>query len=138
MLTYQRQILCAEGHDDTREFLIIWLGRAGFEVTPCDTIAECAEMAASRRFHLYLIGDRFLDGSGFDLVEKIRSFDGHTPLVINSTLAYPTDIERGMKAGAQAYITRPSDPKHLVETINLLIDTDDRKGRSVTTVAVSA
>lgn len=115
------KILCAESHQDTRELLVIWLGLAGYEVTAGDTIAECLELAASRRFHLYLIGERFLDGSGFELAEAIRSFDRHTPLVFHSAQAYPKDIERGMKAGAQAYITKPSDPERLIETIRQLI-----------------
>ncbi|HWO02821.1 MAG TPA: response regulator [Blastocatellia bacterium] len=132
------RILCAENYEDTREYLVIWLGRAGYEVTTSDTVAECVELAASRHFHLYLIGERFPDGSGFDLVEKIRSFDGQTPLVFHSALAYPKDIERGLKAGAQAYITKPSDPEHLMETIRLLIDTDDRKERGFPTAAINS
>jgi CheY-like chemotaxis protein len=92
------QILCAESYQDTREYLVICLDRLGYEVTPSDTVAECVELAASGRFHLYLIGERFPDGSGFDLVEKIRSFDGQTPLVFHSALAYSKDIERGMNA----------------------------------------
>ena len=132
------QILCAENYRDTRDYLVICLEWAGYEVTPGDTVAECVELAASGRFHLYLIGERFPDGSGFDLVEKIRSFDGQTLLVFHSALAYPTDIERGMNAGAQAYITKPSDPEQLVETIRLLIDIDDRKKRAFPAVAISA
>lgn len=126
MQSHKRQILCAESHEDTREFLVIWLGLAGYAVTAGDTIAECLELAASRRFHLYLIGERFLDGSGFELAEEIRFFDRLTPLVFHSALAYPKDIERGMKAGAQAYITKPSDPEYLIETIRQLIDTNGR------------
>jgi DNA-binding response OmpR family regulator len=132
------QILCAENYRDTRDYLVIFLDQAGCEVTPSDTIAECLELAASRRFHLYLIGERFPDGSGFDLVEKIRFFDGETPLVFHSALAYPKDIERGMNAGAQAYITKPSDPAHLVKTIRLLIDITDRKQRGFPRAAISA
>ena len=129
MQTFQEQILCAEGHEDTRELVVVYLGLAGYQVTPVgNTIAECIEMAASRSFHLYLIGDLFLDGSGFDLAQQIRSFDRHTPLIFHSARAYPEDIERGLKAGAQAYITKPSDPAHLVETIRLLINTKEIKG----------
>jgi DNA-binding response OmpR family regulator len=124
--SYQRQVLCAEGHQDTREFLIIWLGLAGYEVKATDTVTECVELAANRRFDLYLIGERFQDGSGLDLAEKIRSLDRQTPLIFYSALAYPRDIERGMHAGAQAYITKPSDPEHLLEAISLLIKTDAR------------
>jgi DNA-binding response OmpR family regulator len=124
--SYQMQILCAEGHQDTREFLVIWLGLAGYEVAASDSLAECVKLASSLRFDLYIISDRLLDGSGFDLAEKIRSFDRQTPLIFHSALAYPQDIERGMKAGAQAYITKPSDPEHLLETISLLIKPDAR------------
>lgn len=127
---YLKQILCAEGHQDTRDFLVIWLGLAGYRMISGNTIVECVEMAASRRFHLFLIGDRFPDGSGLDLAEAIRSFDPQTPLVLYSSRAFQKDIERGMKAGAQAYITKPSDPELLLETIRLLINTDDREGRS--------
>ena len=126
--SYQREILCAEGYQETREFLVVWLGLSGYEVTCSDIIAECVEMAASRRFGLYLIGDRFVDGSGLELAQKIRAFDRHTPLVLHSAYAYQKDIDRGMEAGAQAYITKPSDPDHLATTIRLLINTNDREG----------
>jgi CheY-like chemotaxis protein len=124
--SHQWQILCAEGHQDTREFLVIWLRLAGYNVTTTDTVAECVELAASRRFDVYLISDRFLDGAGFDLAEKIRSFDRQTPLILHSAQAYSRDIERGMKAGAQAYITKPSDAEQLLETISLWIKLDAR------------
>lgn len=39
-MKFQRRVLCAEGHQDTRELLVIWLGLAGYEVTSCDTVAE--------------------------------------------------------------------------------------------------
>jgi len=126
----QRRILCAEGHPDTREFLVIWLGFAGYEVSTTDTVSKSVRMASRLNFDLYLIGERFPDGSGFDLAERIRFFDQHTPLVFHSTQAYQTDIERGLKAGAQAYITKPSDPKRLVETITQLINNDYRSERS--------
>jgi DNA-binding response OmpR family regulator len=117
----QAQILCAEGHEDTREFLAVWLGLAGYEVTATETAAECVKLACGRRFDLYLIGDGLLDGRAIELVETIRSLDGRTPLILNSAKAYPKDIERGMKAGAQVYLTRPSDPDYLLLTISLLI-----------------
>ena len=124
--SYRRRILCAEDHEDTREFLVIWLGLAGYEVTPVKNIAECVEVAVSFRFDLYLISERFPDGWGFELAAEIRSFDRHTPLVFHSAQAYQKDIERAMNAGAQAYITKPSDPERLVETIRQLINANDR------------
>lgn len=125
MQSYQRQILCAESHQDTGWFLVTWLGLAGYEVTLTDTAAGCIRLAATRHSDLYLIAGQFADGTGFDLAEKIRSFDRQTPLIFYSAHAYPADIERGMKIGAQAYLTKPSDPEELLRTIRLLIKAED-------------
>ena len=122
--SHKKQILCAEGHHDTLQFFVIWLGLAGYEVTTCDSTAECIELAASKHFDLYLISDWLLDGSGFDLAEQIRCLDRQTPMILNSAQVYPRDIERGKRVGAQAFMPKPSDPERLLETISQLLRLD--------------
>jgi hypothetical protein len=55
-----------------------------------------------------------------------QTADLQTPMILNSAQVYPRDIERGMKAGAQAYVTKPSDPEQLLDAISLLIKPDAR------------
>lgn len=43
------------------------------------------------------------------------------PVVMVTTRTHPTDIKRAMESGAQAYISKPFDPEHLVATIRSLL-----------------
>ena len=43
------------------------------------------------------------------------------PIVMVTTQAQAIDVKRGLEAGVDAYITKPFDPDHLVETVRSLI-----------------
>jgi len=61
---------------------------------------------------------------GLTLTERIRQDKKHAelPVVLVSSLANDEDKKRGIEAGANAYITKPSfDPKLLLETLRRLI-----------------
>ncbi len=44
-----------------------------------------------------------------------------------STQGHPADIQRGMDAGVDAYITKPFDPDFMVDTVSEVIEDDRRK-----------
>lgn len=115
------RILCVDDHSATREVLAVIFDRAGYEIVSCATMSEGLSLAASLSFDLYLFDIRLPDGSGIDLARRVRAFDTQTPLVFLSASAYPEDIEAGMKAGAQAYISKPMKMDHLLETVRRLL-----------------
>lgn len=39
-------------------------------------------------------------------------------VVMVTTQNHPADVQRGMRAGVDAYVTKPFDPDHLVTTVN--------------------
>lgn len=43
-------------------------------------------------------------------------------IIMVSTQGHPADIQRGMDAGVDAYITKPFDPDHMVETVGEVIE----------------
>jgi CheY-like chemotaxis protein len=45
----------------------------------------------------------------------------HLGVVMVSTQNLPNDIRRGLDAGVDAYVTKPFDPDHLVDTVNDVI-----------------
>ncbi len=49
--------------------------------------------------------------------ERLR----HLGIVMVSTQNLPADIQRGLDAGVDAYVTKPFDPDHLVSTVNDVI-----------------
>ena len=58
------------------------------------------------------------DINGLELVKFIRESERHksTPLVLISTDSRPADVERGLKLGANAYLTKPFAPEELIAT----------------------
>ncbi|WP_344766773.1 response regulator transcription factor [Aeromicrobium panaciterrae] len=43
-------------------------------------------------------------------------------IIMISTQGHPADIQRGMDAGVDAYITKPFDPDHMVETVSSVLE----------------
>jgi DNA-binding response OmpR family regulator len=95
--------------------------RAHLEVLTAHTVAEGLSWARRRHFDLYLIDSRLPDGTGLQLSRQIRAFEPATPIVFLSGDAYPADRQQGIRAGAQAYLTKPVDPKLLEHTVLQLL-----------------
>jgi DNA-binding response OmpR family regulator len=114
-------ILWVEGHRDNREVLVVFLGMAGYAVTPCDSIRQAARLVQDRHFDLYIVGDCLPYGSNLPLAAQIKAVNPCAPLIVYSALAFANDIERGLKAGAQSYVTKPGDLDILLATIKRLL-----------------
>ena len=134
----KRHILCVDDNDDTCFMLSALLGRAGYEVRTASGVAEGLRLAESERFDLYILDNRFADGTGLELCRRIREFDSATPILFFSGLAHESDRQHGLDAGAQGYLVKPNDLDKLVETVTRLIGNDDREANSRPAVARSA
>ncbi len=104
----QERILYIEDHKDSREMLAEMLGYSGYTVATANTLADGLTMARLEQFDLYILDSRFPDGTGVDLCRRIRLFDPKTPIIFFSSAAYKHDIEAGIAAGAQSYLTKPT------------------------------
>jgi DNA-binding response OmpR family regulator len=58
---------------------------------------------------------------GFTLAEKIRDTDPSVPLIFLTAKSLKDDIIRGLKIGADDYITKPFDPEVLILRINNIL-----------------
>jgi len=59
--------------------------------------------------------------SGLELVAAVRESDKKTPIVVITTKGDPGDAEKGLAAGANAYITKPINGAQLIETVRSLL-----------------
>jgi DNA-binding response OmpR family regulator len=116
-----KSILCVEDNADDRELIQTYLGMEGYDVTFAITVAEGLSKAESGRFDLYLVDEHLPDGLGVDLVHQQRAFDSLTPLVFHSASTHVDPVKMALAVGAQAYITKPSDPDMVIQTITTLI-----------------
>jgi DNA-binding response OmpR family regulator len=116
----RKHILCVDDHEDTREMMAYLLDLCGYEVTTAGSLAESLPLTKKGGFDLLMLDGIYPDGFGVDLCEQIRRFDSHTPILFLSALAYESDIAKGMRAGAQAYLTKPVEIEVLEETLERL------------------
>ena len=114
-------ILIIEDDEDTRFVYNVLLQMEGYCVTHVGTMAEAISRILSTNYDLILMDVRLPDGDGVELCYQIRAFNKITPIMFVSAAAFEKDVERGMKAGAQAYMTKPADANKLIENIAYLL-----------------
>ncbi len=120
----QRKILVAEDSATSRVLLQSILQSAGYEVK---TAVDGAEAFASLRTEMFdlLVSDVDMPRmTGFILTERIRADLklADLPVVLVTSLDSREDREKGVEAGANAYIVKSSfDQGNLLETIGRLL-----------------
>lgn len=114
-------ILSLEDDLDNSELIAVMLRTFGYRVTSTPTIMEAMKLIEGHTYDLFLLDRQLPDGDGIDLCKKIREKDPETPIVFFSAYAYDRDIEQGLAAGVQVYLTKPGFVDELEETIGRLI-----------------
>jgi CheY-like chemotaxis protein len=121
MNTKNPHILIVEDDEDTRFVYSVLLQMEGYFVTHVGTSAEAMSRVLSTSYDLLIMDVRLPDGDGVEMCKQIRSFNRVTPIMFVSAAAYQKDVERGMKAGAQAYLTKPAEAENLLDKVKYLL-----------------
>ena len=83
--------------------------------------AECGNfVSAEGGLDVAIVGPFLPDGQGFSLIEGLRRFCPHVPLLVLTPSLDPPDQERVMKAGADAVLAKDADPEQVVSTVRRL------------------
>jgi DNA-binding response OmpR family regulator len=117
----RKRILCVEDDKDAQDLLQYLLGDYGYEAVIATSVPDALNTARSGGLALCILDHWLTESNGVELCQQIRAFDSETPIMFYSGAGYETDIQRGLDAGAQAYLVKP-DFEHLKETIDRLIN----------------
>jgi DNA-binding response OmpR family regulator len=120
MQTPKKRILCVDDHEDSNRMMKVLLEMWDYEVALADTASEGLRLAQSERFDLYLLETCLPEISGLEMCKQICGVSEHAPIVFISAAAYKNDIQRGLQAGALAYITKTLDFEILKITLKQL------------------
>jgi DNA-binding response OmpR family regulator len=101
------------------------LGLLDYQIVSAQSVTDGVSLARNERFDLYLLGDRYLDGTSIDLCRQLRAFDLSTPIIIYSTATQAAERTQAMMAGAQDYVGKPGDIIELVKRITHLVERED-------------
>lgn len=101
------RVLCVDDDEDSRVMLITLLRHELIQAKAVGTAAHALSSIQTERFDLYLLDASLPDLDGFELCRRMRDFDPDTPILFFSGAACDADKERGIEAGANAYVIKP-------------------------------
>ena len=116
-------VLIVEDSRTQAAMLRVLLSQSGYEVTIATNGHEAIESARERKPHL-IISDIImpvLDGYQMCRTVKNESELQDVPVMLLTALWDPTDIVRGLQAGADYYLTKPYDSQYLLSTIESIL-----------------
>lgn len=95
---------------------------SSFVVSQAGTVAEVMNLARTEAFALFLVDVRLPDGSGFELVWKLRNyFHLTTPVIFLTGVSDDLDKALGFSMGGDEYITKPFDLAELKKRVEARI-----------------
>ena len=114
------QLLVVDDDEDIRALLRLLLERAGYDVDD-----QADGRAALRAFHkgnhdLVLLDVTMPDLDGWELLERIRDLSD-VPVLMLTARDSESDRVRGLRGGADDYVTKPFDREELVARVEALL-----------------
>ena len=116
----QSYILLVDDNDDLSDSLRLILEMEGYRVRSASGSTAALQMMQEELPSL-ILADIVMPGSnGYDLFRQVKSNRAWAavPFVFLSALTTREDINRGLKLGANGYITKPFTIGELLATIN--------------------
>ncbi|MEU8119174.1 SpoIIE family protein phosphatase [Spirillospora sp. NPDC049024] len=111
--------------NETKRYIIgSWLRRAGHTVVEAATAAQCWERLAEHQVDLVVLDVRLPDANGMEVCEQIKAAPATASLPvihISATAVDTTDRTRGLRRGADAYMTDPIDPSEFIATAEAVL-----------------
>ena len=117
-----KKLLVCEDESAIREFEVITLRRAGYEVvdTSCGEDAIKAFNAAPNDFSVVLLDIMMPGIDGFTLCKKIREKNSRVGIIMLSAKTQEMDKVNGLMLGADDYVTKPFSPSELAARVDAI------------------
>ena len=98
---------------------------SGVSVVLAATLGEAFSQVESNQFDLYIADRNLPDGSGLELVKKIREQDRNVPIVMVSGRSDRDSVLQAAHYGINGYMTKPLDVATLHERLGKLLKVDE-------------
>ena len=116
-------ILCADDDEDILSLVSLRLERAGYEVMRVVDGDAAIAAARARRPALAVLDVMMPKRTGYEVLAELRSDPALRDLkvILLSARVQETDVERGLDAGADAYLAKPFKAPDLVAKVQELL-----------------
>jgi DNA-binding response OmpR family regulator len=115
-------VLCADDDADILALLAIRLEHAGFRVAQAADGEQALSLARDLRPDVLVLDVMMPRLSGTEVLSALRGDESTAaiPVVLLSARAQEADVERGLEAGADAYLAKPFQAPELIEVVGRL------------------
>ncbi len=117
-----KRILVCEDEDAIRDFVVINLTRAGYNVVE----ANCGELALQKyeenngEFDVAILDIMMPGIDGFTVCKELRKQNGGLGIIMLTARTQEMDKVTGLMLGADDYVTKPFSPSELVARVDAL------------------
>lgn len=121
-LERKRHALVVDDVADVTDMLSVFLTYEGYEVVTADSAFAAIDAARQHKFDV-IISDIGMPGmNGYDLARTLRALPGYdkVPMVAVTGFSMFDDRRRSLDAGFNAHLTKPIEPRALLDLIEHL------------------
>jgi CheY-like chemotaxis protein len=118
----RRTALVVDDVADVTEMLAVVLTHAGYSVVTAASAPAALKAARERQFDVIISDIGMPEMNGYQLAREVRQLPGYqtVPMVAVTGYSMFDDKERSTNAGFNAHMTKPIDPRALLELIEQL------------------
>ncbi|MBM7541432.1 response regulator transcription factor [Amphibacillus cookii] len=115
-----RRALLVDDEERMLDLLELYLTPHGFKCTKTSKGEDVEDILRSQTFHIILLDVMLPNITGWDLCKRIRHVSD-TPIIMITARDQGDDIVKGLKLGADDYMTKPFDEKELLARIEAIL-----------------
>lgn len=116
-----KKILVCEDEAAIREFVVLNLQKAGFEVCEAETGEDAVELFEKQGDFDVALLDLMLPGiDGIEVCKRLRLKSDRIGIIMLTARTQEADKINGLSSGADDYMTKPFSPSELVARVNSL------------------
>ena len=93
----------------------------GYRITYCENGKDAMNIIKQNDFDLCILDVMLPDFDGFTIAEEIRKFNTQVPILFLTAKSMKEDRIRGLKLGADDYITKPFSIEELILRIEIFL-----------------
>jgi two-component system alkaline phosphatase synthesis response regulator PhoP len=115
------RILVADDEQNLLDAVKMNLELEDYEVVTSTNGSDALKKFKDQRFNLVILDVMMPEMSGYEVCEKIRLEDTDTPILFLTAKETGTDKVKGLKSGADDYITKPFNLEELLLRVKVLV-----------------
>lgn len=118
------RVLMVEDATDLAEAVVTRFGRSGIACDLAETVAAASDFLAVQGYDALVLDINLPDGSGTDLLKRLRAKGDRTPVLMLTALLSVDDRVGALDLGADDYLVKPFDQRELEARIRALVRRD--------------